>query len=213
MDWGIENSGGRTKALVIEEERVEAERAANEAERQRLHEAAMHESEETLPMPLPSETEVAEQPWTMAQGKSTTKGRAAGVMLVAGSSPDYIAEVLGFSSGAAARRQAMKALSEALDFTDKEAIKDLLGSRLEALFRSAFRRAQDPRYKNPDAAMNSALSIIDRQMKLFGVAAPTTVMVGTATDAEIRDFVTRVAAEKMAALPKEKDVIRGEVAS
>jgi hypothetical protein len=174
----------------------------------------MHESEEPLPMPLPSETEVAQQPWTMPSGgKSTTKGRAAGVMLVAGSSPDYIAEVLGFSSGGAARRQAMRALAEALDFTDKEAIKDLLGARLEALFRTSYRRAQDPRYKNPDAAMNAALSIIDRQMKLFGVAAPTTVMVGTATDAEIRDFVARVASEKMAQLPAEKDVIRGEVAS
>lgn len=168
---------------------------------------AAAESAEDLPT-------IASQPYTPpGANRATTKGRAAGVMLVAGSTPEYIAEVIGFPSPSQARSAALIALSESLDVADKQAIKDVLGARLEALFRTAFKRANDPRYHQREAAMEKALRIIDSQMKLYGVAAPTTLMVGSATDEQINEFVARVAAGRVEALPAEKDVIRGELSA
>ena len=105
----------------------------------------------------------------------------------------------------------MRALSASLDRADREAIKDLLGARLEALFRSTFKRSQDPRYPGRETATAQALKIIEQQMKLFGVAAPNQLIVGNATEEQIREFVASVAQQRISALPKEKDVIRGEV--
>ena len=197
-----------TEALLEDKERDLAAKA------EALEQAALHEAQEPPPLPLRIVRDEPDAPYTLpGQTRATTKARAAGVMLVAGSSPEYIAEVVGFASPDGAKKAALKALAESLDRADKDAIVDILGARLEALFRSTFKRSQDPRYSGREVATAQALKIIEAQMKLFGVAAPTTVMVGSATDAQINDFVARVAATRVAALPKEKDVIRGEVAN
>lgn len=194
--------------LSTREERV----AAKEAH---LERAAVEASQvEFVDLPVLPVRDDPDGEFTLpGQRRATTKARAAGVMLVSGSSPDYIAEVVGFSTGAVAKQSALKALAESLDRSDKDAIKDVLGARLEALFRSTFKRSQDPRYPAREVATGQALKIIEAQMKLFGVAAPTTVMVGSATDAQINDFVARVAESRIKSLPQEKDVIRGELGS
>jgi hypothetical protein len=200
-----------TERLAAEAKR---DREAAEAERARIVEMSVEENCDTEPpVPLLDE-QIAAQPFVMPNSQTaTTKARAAGVMLVAGSSPEYIADVLGFTSPTGARNAALSALSEALDSADRGAIKTVLGGRLEALFRTAYARANDKRYPQREAAMDKALKIIEQQMKLFGVAAPTTLMVGAATDAQIAEFVARVAQSRIDALPQEKDVIRGEIAS
>lgn len=190
------------------------ERERVEAERRRIEEMSVEEHTQREEMPRLLDEDIAAQVFVMPGAQTaTTKARAAGVMLVAGSSPEYIAEVLGFNSPQGAKTEAVKALSEALDAADRAAIKTVLGGRLEALFRTAYARATDKRYPQREQAMDKALKIVEAQMKLFGVSAPTTFMVGSATEQQINDFVARVANERIRMLPQEKDVIRGEVAS
>jgi hypothetical protein len=145
---------------------------------------------------------------------SRTRAQAAAVMLVSGADFHTIADILKFDDEDQARRAAEHALSDVhLDGWDKEHLRRVLGSRLENLYRLAYNRAADPRNPSRETATKNALAVVDRMAKLYGLDEPSQVVVHSATQQQINDWVARMAATHQADLPEEFDVVPGTAIS
>lgn len=147
----------------------------------------------------------------MARNPERTRSQAAAVMLVSGADFATIAQVMDFPSQDAARLAAEKALADSFDSWDKAALKKVLTGRLEALWRVAYSRASNDRYAAKEAATGNALKIIDRLTKMYGVDEPTQVVMHSATSAQINEWVARVTAKEIEALPAEEDIFDAEI--
>lgn len=129
---------------------------------------------------------------------------------------DDIAEVIGYPTG----RQALIACERALESelrTDesKEFMRNMAGRRLERLLRSVLPKALDPQNPEHLNAATKAREIIRDHVNLYGLAAPTEVVMHSPTTGEIEAWVgamiekTRPAIEE-ADIFGEGEIIEGE---
>lgn len=156
-------------------------------------------------------------PYT-ATDKSATKAEAAVTMAMMGASPSDIAKTLQYSSAYRAQRAVERALaSGSNDPLEREQMRKLMGKKLDRLQAAVMGKALDPADPNQLAFHARALAVIDRQIKLWGVDAPTQIQI-TASDEHILAFVEQVsptAAQDRLAIEAdpmdEDDIIDGEV--
>lgn len=131
--------------------------------------------------------------------------RAATGLRLAGASWDEIAETLDFDSAAEARRAVMADLAVlGGDADGRSALRDVEGERLNRLLRSVWVKALDPQNPEHLQAVRTAVSLIDRRAKLYGLDAPDEIIVRTPTTAEIDRWVAEVVAGSA-------QVVEGEV--
>lgn len=141
------------------------------------------------------------------------KANAALALKLSGATWEEVAEASGFPTARAAVIAVERALERQLkNDTSKEKMRTLAGQRLERLLRSCWVKAIDP--ENPEhlVALTKAREIIDRHAKLYGLDAPTEVVVHSPTADELQRWVAQVTA---ATLPQvtEYDIFEGEVIS
>jgi len=141
------------------------------------------------------------------------KANAAVQMRLAGATWGEIATALGYPTPRQALVATERALVKQLDTNDdREKMRKVAGARLERLLRSVWPKAIDP--DNPDhlLAVTKAREIVDRHAKLYGLDAPTEVVVHNPTQTELESWVTRLLA---ATEPRVVgyDIIAGEVES
>ena len=141
------------------------------------------------------------------------KANAAVQMRLAGATWAEIATALGYPTPRQALIATEKALVKQLDSDeDKAKMRKIAGARLERLLRSVWPKAIDP--DNPDhlLAVTKARELVDRHAKLYGLDAPTEVVVHNPTQTELEAWVTRLLA---ATEPRVVgyDIIAGEVES
>lgn len=121
------------------------------------------------------------------------KANAAIQLRLAGATWQEIATSLGYPTARQALIATEKALEKQLsDGNDREKMRQLASARLERLLRSVWGKAIDP--DNPEhlIAATKAREIIDRHAKLFGLDAPTEVVVHNPTQMELESWVARV---------------------
>lgn len=139
------------------------------------------------------------------------KADAALQLKTAGATWTEIAQSLGYPTP----RQAMLAVEKALvrqlnDEDDKAKMRAVSGARLERLLRGIWHKAIDPGSPDQMTAVSRCRELIADHNKLYGLAAPTEVIVSTPTQTELEDWVLRMTAEMVPDEP-ESDIWDGDV--
>lgn len=123
------------------------------------------------------------------------KASAAVQMRLAGATWGEIATALGYPTPRQALVATERALVKQLDNDDDKArMRKVAGARLERLLRSVWPKAIDPDSPDHLIAVGKARDIVDRHAKLYGLDAPTEVVVHTPTQTELESWVTRLLA-------------------
>jgi hypothetical protein len=138
----------------------------------------------------------------------TRKANAAVQMRLAGATWPEIAQTLGYPTPRTALVAVERTLEKQLDETDRAKMRSLAGARLERLLRSVWTKAVDPDSPEQMIAVSKAREILADHRKLFGLDAPTEVIVHNPSAAELEEWVAGVVALSTT-LPPEPDVIAG----
>lgn len=138
------------------------------------------------------------------------KANAAIQLRVAGASWDEIAQVVGYPTG----RQALVATERALERelqTDgsQRHLRSMASRRLERLLRSVWTKAIDEKHPEHLQAVDRARQLIDRHAKLYGLDAPTEMVVHSPTQQELEKWVSTVVSTQRPAL-EEADIFDAE---
>lgn len=122
-----------------------------------------------------------------------TRAAAAVQLAVEGAAYTDIARMLDYDSPTAAKNAVWGAIGD-VEIDPKEVARkrDLMGRGLGKLLTSCMRRATNPH--DPDHAhyVRTVLAIMDRQARLYGLDAPTNLVVHTPTQQQIDDYVAHV---------------------
>ena len=139
------------------------------------------------------------------------KANAAIGMALAGATWNDIALVLGYPTARTARVAVERALERELKTDDdRDKMRRLAGARLDRLLRSVWSEAINPDSPDRFIAVSKAREIIGDHRKLFGLDAPTEVVVHNPTREAIEAWVAQVTATTLPAVV-EYDIIEGEI--
>lgn len=126
---------------------------------------------------------------------------------MAGASYMELANLFGLPSAAAARQAIERALAEAAPDTqaDRSMLIKKASMTLDLLQRNLMNKALDG--KNPDQRgyAETVLKIHDRKAALFGLNAPSTMLLATPSDDELQNLVRQIAGASGTAVPEEED--------
>lgn len=138
------------------------------------------------------------------------KANAAIQLRIAGASWAEVAEALGYPTPRAALVATERALENELRTEENKAnMRSMAGKRLERMLRGVWSKAIDP--DNPEhlLAVDKARLIIDRHAKLYGLDAPTEVVVTNPAQQELEQWVSEVIKSKAPQLD-EADIFDAE---
>lgn len=134
------------------------------------------------------------EPGGKVSAQRARKADAGMSMRLSGATWAEIAQVCGYPTPRAALTAVERALVKRLDGEDKAKMRQLAGARLERLLRGVWNKAIDPDDPEHLSALQRAREIIDRHAKLFGLDAPTEIVVHNPTKTELESWVLRVMA-------------------
>lgn len=160
--------------------------------------------------------EVTEQELEHLNGSLETKDRAnrqeaAVALRIAGATYSEIARTLQYTSVSHAREAVERALAQAVGDDDRERMRFIEGRRLERLLRGLWSKATDESSDEQLAAARTALAVIDRHAKLYGLDAPTVHAVYSPTATEMELWLSHIAEQVREGQPEEYDIIAGEI--
>lgn len=153
---------------------------------------------------------------TGATGNSVARARhrksnAAIQMRLGGATWNEIALALGYPTARTALVSVEKALERELkSHGDREEMRRLAGARLDRLLRAVWTKAIDEDHPDQLIATTKAREIVADHRRLFGLDAPSEVIVHSPTQAEIEAWVVQVVSAGTPDVP-EFDIIEGEV--
>lgn len=151
-----------------------------------------------------------------ANDDRSDRQKAAIAMRIAGANYSEIAEVLSYSSANLARVAVERGLARTAGPEDREQLRWLEARRLERILRGLWKKAtmdeiDGERNEEHLPAARTALAVIDRHAKLYGLDAPTEMVVYNPTGGEIQAWVERLTSQVREAFPEEADIIEGEL--
>ena len=139
------------------------------------------------------------------------KADAALSLSLGGATWGEIAQTLGFATPRQARLATEKALVRNLERDDdREQMRKMAGARLERLLRGVWNKAINPADPEQMTAVSRSRELIADHSKLFGLNAPTELMVHSPSQSELEDWVLRMTATLVPAVV-EPDIYEGEV--
>lgn len=139
------------------------------------------------------------------------KADAALSMSLSGATWGEIAQTLGFATPRAARLATEKALVRNLEREeDREKMRRLSGARLERLLRGVWNKAINPNDPEQMVAVSRSRELIADYNKLYGLNAPSELVVHSPTQSELEDWVLRMTATMVPEVI-EPDIFEGEV--
>jgi hypothetical protein len=139
------------------------------------------------------------------------KAAAALQMRLAGATWHEICKGVGYPTPRSALVAVERALVKELDDTDdREKLRRLAGARLDRLLRSAWPKAINPDHPEHLIALTKCREVINDHRRLFGLDAPTEVIVHNPSQAELEAWVGTVLAATTPALPA-YDIFEGEL--
>lgn len=154
-----------------------------------------------------------ETPGNSVNRARNRKANAAVQLRLAGASWAEIAASLGYPTPRAALVATEKALERQLLTTteeDRKKMRALANARLERLLRSCWAQAVDPEHPEHLTALTKARDLIADHRKLYGLDAPTEVIVHAPTQTELEAWVARVVTQG-GPMVEELDFLDGEV--
>lgn len=142
-----------------------------------------------------------------------TRVEAAIGLRVAGANYSEIAEVLEYSSVEQARSAVERGLAATATEEDRKQLRDIAGRRLERLLRGLWKKATNEEHPEQLSASRTALALIDRHIRLFGLDAPSEMVIYSPTAGEMENWIAGMVKHVRAGLPQEVDILDGEVVS
>jgi hypothetical protein len=133
-------------------------------------------------------------PSSKAPAARQRKADTALSLRLAGASWAEIAQVCGYPTPRAALVATERSLVKRLDDADRGQMRQLAGARLERLLRGIWAKATDTSDPDQLAAVARCREIIDRHARLFGLDAPTEIVVHNPTKTELETWVMQVVA-------------------
>ena len=103
-----------------------------------------------------------------------------------------IAEVLGYPTARAAKVAVEQALERSLQSADRDHMRRYAATRMERLLRRVWGRANNEEDPDQLAYVREARAIIGDQVKLWGLAAPSEVVISSPSQNEIEAWVASV---------------------
>lgn len=151
----------------------------------------------------------------IVNGNSVTRARnrkaAAAIELhLSGATWTDIASILGYPTARAALVATERALERQLHDEDREKLRAKAGQQLNRLLRGVWSKAIDPDNPEQLQAVGKARELLADHRKLWGLDAPTEVIVTSPSEAELDAWVAKVFASQTPDVPQ-YDVIEGEV--
>lgn len=153
---------------------------------------------------------------TGATGNSVARARqrkanAAVQLAIAGATWDEIAISLGYPTARTARVAVERALEKQLAKDDsREKMRKMADARLNRLLRSVWPKAINPEHPEHLIAITKSRELIADHRKLFGLDAPSEVVVHTPTQNELESWVALVVSGNQPDV-EEYDILDGEI--
>jgi hypothetical protein len=135
---------------------------------------------------------------------------AAMALKIAGATYEEVAATLGYASEVEARESVERHLAVMARDADpkvREQQRALAGARIERLMRGVWKKANDPLDPEHLPAARVALALVDRHIRLFGLDAPTEVVVHNPTVQEIDAWVATVLGRSEHLALEEPDIV------
>jgi hypothetical protein len=139
--------------------------------------------------------ERGEQPDKETVRARDRKANAALQLRIAGASWQEVAEVIGFPTPRAALVATERALEKELREESKDAMRQMVGKRLDRLLRGVWKKAIDEESPEQLPAVGKARELIADFRKLHGLDAPTEINVHSPVQGEIEAWVAGVVAQ------------------
>lgn len=159
-------------------------------------------------------TGVADEPGARGNSElSRARNRKANAALqlhIAGLSLDEIAETAGYPDGGAVRVAIELALERELHEESRVQMRQMVGLRLQRLTKAVWAKAIDPNSVDQIAAQREARANLAEFAKVYGLYAPTEMVVHTPTATELENWVSAVISQSVPQLA-EADIFEGEV--
>jgi hypothetical protein len=127
-----------------------------------------------------------------------------------GSSWIEVAEVLGYPTARAAKVAVEQALEKNLQTADREHLRRFVSVKLDRLLRSVWSKATNEEDPDQLAAVTVARGLMQDSVKLWGLAAPSEVVISSPSEREIETWVAQVHAQSMPQL-EEGDIFEAEI--
>ena len=150
-----------------------------------------------------------------------SRQEAAVGMRMEGAPYSEIAAALGYSSATQARTAVERSLAALANSPeDRDHLRFLEARRLERILRGIWKKATSEtlvrdgeEVENVEhlAAARTALAIIDRHSRLYGLDAPQEMVIYNPTQVELNKWVENIASRVRSAGPQEVDIISGEL--
>jgi hypothetical protein len=140
------------------------------------------------------------------------KANAALQLHIAGVDLDDIAEQMGYPDGGAVRVAIELALERNLIEEDRQAMRQMVGMRLQRLTKAVWAKAINPEHPEQMTAVREARANIAEFSKVYGLHAPTEMVVHSPTSAELENWVARVVTQSAPQL-EEADIFEAQVVS
>jgi hypothetical protein len=122
------------------------------------------------------------------------KADAALALRLSGANWPSIAQALGYPTPRAAQLAVEKTLVKQLEGSDREVLRAIAGARLERLLQSVWGKANNTGDPDQLSAVSRARELVADHRKLFGLDAPSEVVVHTPTQDELEGWVLRMTA-------------------
>lgn len=145
-------------------------------------------------------------------------GAAALALRLAGAGYDEVADALGLTSAQVARDHAERALEARAwdDVQGRDRLRAENGARLERLLRGVWAKATNPDHPEHLSAVKVARELVDRHCRLYGLDAPSEVIIHTPTaneiDVWVSGMIAKSASDLLAMEPEIIDAESSEVA-
>jgi hypothetical protein len=173
----------------------------------------------TIPRDLAAEASRVTEPGSLDVARRVaamdppTRAAAAVQMAVEGAAYSDIAKVLDYETPAAAKKAVWNTIGDVeIDPQEVQRKRELMGRSLGKLLTSCMRRATNPHDPDHTTYVRTSLAIMDRQARLYGLDAPTNLVVHTPTQREIDAYVEQVRhIHLVAAGDLEADILEAEV--
>ena len=165
-----------------------------------------------------TELELASANKDLNEKDRTARANAAVAMRIAGATYSDIARTLEYASATHARQAVERSLAATAGAEGRDQMRFIEARRLERILRSLWPKATSDQiekdgkvYDNPDhlAYARTAIAVIDRHARLYGLDAPQEMVVYNPSGAELEAWVAKMARQVHGELPEEYDIIEG----
>ncbi|HEU4913074.1 MAG TPA: hypothetical protein VFV76_14385 [Actinomycetes bacterium] len=162
------------------------------------------------PDPVSDEKALARANDDLARKDRRSRQEAAVALRIAGATYSDIARMLEYASPSLARQAVERSLASTAGPESRDQLRFIEARRLERLLRGLWHKATDEKNDEHLAAVRTAIAVIDRHARLYGLDAPQEMVLYTPAANELDAWVAKMAKQVRGELPQETDIVSAE---